>query len=207
MVTSTVAVPAGGAVMYQISALALTVPLPVSETHWVNDVHADQHAMELNPLNDRIYEGHDGGLTWSDDYFDTWTQISAGLNIAQAYRIGQASYKRELVINGYQDNGSANYEDGEFTTVLGGDGMESEFDYDDPQYAYSTYISNIKRSSNGGYGSWQTIAGNGINGITEGGPWVTPYMLHLTDPNTMFFGYKNIWRSNNVRNKSSEVRS
>ncbi len=170
------------------------------KTHWSTEVHADQHSLWQNSLDDRIYIGNDGGLYYSDDWFDTWTQISDGLNIAQAYRIGQAAYKRELVINGYQDNGSANYKDGDFTTVLGGDGMESAFDYDDATYAYSTYIDQIKRSTNGGYGSWSTIAGNGINGIDESGAWVTPYMLHHTDPNTMFFGYKNIWRSNNVRN-------
>ena len=39
----------------------------------------------------------------------------------------------------------------------------------------------------------------GVNGITENGGWVTPYILHETDPNTMFAGYKNVWRSNNVK--------
>ena len=43
------------------------------------------------------------------------------------------------------------------------------------------------------------IAGNGVNGITESGAWVTPFTLHKTDPKTMFIGYKNIWRSNNIK--------
>jgi hypothetical protein len=170
------------------------------KTHWSNQVHADQHVVGLNPLNNRIYEGHDGGLHYSDDYFSTYTQISDGLNIAQTYRIGQAFQQKNRVINGYQDNGSAVYDDGVFTTVLGGDGMESAYDYSDINYAYSTYIDQIKRSGNGGFGSWSTIAKEGTNGINESGAWVVPYMLHVTDPNTMFFGYKNIWRTNNVKN-------
>ena len=169
------------------------------KTHWSNQLHADQHVVEINPLNNRILEGHDGGLHYSDDFFDTYTNISGGLRIAQTYRIGQAAQKRNLVFNGYQDNGSSIFKDGVFTTVAGGDGMESAFDYSDAAYAYTTYISQIKRSHTGGFGNYSTIASNGINGIDESGPWVTPYALHVTDPNTLFFGYKNIWRTNNVK--------
>ncbi|MEZ5196570.1 MAG: YCF48-related protein [Bacteroidales bacterium] len=170
------------------------------KAHWVTDVHADQHVVARNPLNGRIYEGHDGGLHYSDDYFETWTNISSGLKIAQTYRIGQAAQRRDLVMNGYQDNGTANYDAGTFTTIKGGDGMNCLVDYQDAKYAYATYISKISRSTNGGYGSWSEIAGEGINGINESGAWVTPYSLHHNDPNTMLLGYKNIWRSNNVRN-------
>jgi len=170
------------------------------KTHWVGDVHADQHWVGINDVNDRVYMGNDGGLYYSDDYFDTWTEISSGLNIAQIYKIGQSAQKKERVINGYQDNGTANFEDGTFTTVVGGDGMECIHDYDQDQYAYTAlYYGNIRRSTTGGQGNYWSIAGFDINGITESGGWVTPYMLHKTDPNTMFVGYKNIWRSTNVR--------
>ncbi|MEZ4909149.1 MAG: hypothetical protein R2771_16240 [Saprospiraceae bacterium] len=110
-------------------------------------MHTDQHVVALNPLNSRIYEGHDGGLHYSDDYFDTFINISGGLRIGQTYRIGQAAYEKDLVINGYQDNGSSIYDGNIFSTVAGGDGMESLFDYSDPNYVYTTYISTIKRSS------------------------------------------------------------
>lgn len=170
------------------------------KAHWSTQVHADQHTVAINPLNGRIYEGHDGGLHYSDDYFETWTNISAGLNIAQAYKIGQAAQTKNLVVNGYQDNGTGIFDAGTFTTITGGDGMECLIDYDDESYVYATYISNIKRSTSGGYGNWASIAKDGQHGIDESGAWITPYMLHESDPNTMFFGYKNIWRSNNVRN-------
>ena len=85
-------------------------------------------------MNNRIYEGHDGGLHYTDNYFDTWTNISGGLRIGQTYRIGQAVYNKNLVINGYQDNGTSIVDNGVFYTVAGGDGMESAFDYADPNY-------------------------------------------------------------------------
>ncbi|HRQ29232.1 MAG TPA: GEVED domain-containing protein [Saprospiraceae bacterium] len=169
------------------------------KTHWSNQLHADQHVVARNPLNGRIYEGHDGGLHYSDDYFTTWTNISGGLRIGQTYRIGQAAYNRKLVINGYQDNGTSIVKDDIFYTVAGGDGMESAFDYSDENYVYTTYISTIKRSNTRGIGGWNIIATEDENGIDEEGAWVTPYSLHVTDPNTMFFGYKNIWRTNNVK--------
>jgi PKD repeat protein len=174
------------------------------KAHWVNDVHADQHVVARNPLNGRLYIGHDGGLHYSDDWFESWTEISDGLRIAQTYRIGQAAQSRDHVINGYQDNGSAIYNGSGFITVLGGDGMESAYDYTDLNYVYSTYISEIKRSHLAGLGGWTVIATNGLNGVDESGAWVTPYMLHVNDPNTMFFGYKNIWRSNNVKSNTPE---
>lgn len=169
------------------------------KANWSNQVHADQHVVERNPLNNRIYEGHDGGLHYSNDYFNTWTNISGGLRIAQTYRIGQAAYKRNLVINGYQDNGTSIVKDDIFYTVAGGDGMESAFDYNDENYVYTTYISEIKRSHTKGIGGWSVIAKKDFNGIDEEGAWVTPYSLHVTDPNTMYLGYKNLWRTNNVK--------
>ena len=80
----------------------------------------------------------------------------------------------------------------------GGDGMECTIDYANDAYTYHTiYYGDIYRRYNNN--SENHIAGNGVNGITESGGWVTPFILHATDPNTMFIGYKNIWRSNNIK--------
>jgi len=83
-------------------------------SHWVGtglvpSVHADHHAMAFNPLNGKLYDGNDGGLHVSDDLGETWTEKSDGLAIAQVYKIGTAQTQRDLVINGYQDNGTSIY--------------------------------------------------------------------------------------------------
>jgi PKD repeat protein/photosystem II stability/assembly factor-like uncharacterized protein len=177
--------------------------------HWVgqggaDDIHADQHCLEFSPVTDGLYSGNDGGVYFTRDGGIIWNDISSGLAIAQIYKIGQSATLRNKVINGYQDNGTSVYFGfGNWITTIGGDGMECLIDHQDPNYVYGAlYYGDIRRSVTGGQ-STSTIAKNGANGINETGAWVTPYILHETNPNTMFVGYKNIWRSNNVRASSA----
>jgi len=170
--------------------------------HWVGSggaasIHADQHTLEYSPVNGDLYNGNDGGFYISPDG-TAWNDKSSGLAIAQVYKIGQSALTKDLVINGYQDNGTAVF-DGNWRTEIGGDGMECIVDYSDDNYMYGAlYYGDIRRSSNNGV-NFSRIAADGANGINESGAWVTPYALHETDANIMFVGYKNIWRSDNVK--------
>lgn len=171
--------------------------------HWyggcdVQSVHADLHVLEYNPLNNRLYAGNDGGVYWTANSGQSWTEISNGLVISQAYKIGQSATKKDFVINGYQDNGSSTYTGTSWVSVGGGDGMECAFDPENHLYSYSTvYYGSINRIYNNN--SQGQIAGEGSNGITEGGAWVTPFLIDHFDGNTMFIGYKNVWRSTNIK--------
>ena len=170
-------------------------------SHWYGDcgvaaVHADCHVMAYNPINNRLYAGNDGGLYWTDDGGVNWTEITSGLAISQVYKIGQARLNKDKVMNGYQDNGTATYlgEDNGFLTVMGGDGMDCAYDFEDDRYAYGEYyngagISKIFNNINQGSIS---------NDISESGAWVTPLALNLTDPNNMFVGMKNVWLGKNI---------
>ncbi len=174
--------------------------------HWVGNnadaVHADHHVLEYSPLDSNLYSGNDGGVYYQPFGTTTWTDISSGLAIAQCYKLGQSATSLNHVIVGYQDNGTAVY-NGSWSTEIGGDGMECIIDYTTTNYMYGElYYGAIRRSSNGG-SSFVSIAGSGVNGITESGGWVTPYTLHTVNPNTMFIGYKDIWRSTNVKVASS----
>lgn len=175
--------------------------------HWyggctVPAVHADQHFFKVNPLNGKIYAANDGGVYWTSNGGTVWHEISTGLVISQAYKIGQSATVDDMVINGYQDNGTSVLIDDTWTAVNGGDGMECAIDYQDEAYKYATvYYGSINRI-NGLYNQGQ-IAGNGVNGITEEGAWVTPFVLGENDPATMFIGYKNVWRSFNVKASST----
>ncbi len=176
-------------------------------SHWyggcgVQSVHADLHILEYNPLNNRLYVGNDGGFYWTENGGVNWTEISNGLVISQAYKIGQSQTKPNFVINGYQDNGTSVINNSNWFAVGGGDGMECAYDPQDERYSYSTvYYGEITRIfNNNGQG---TIAGNGTNGITEEGGWVTPFLIDHFDGNTMFVGYKNVWRSNNIKASST----
>jgi PKD repeat protein/photosystem II stability/assembly factor-like uncharacterized protein len=175
--------------------------------HWVGTsapaVHADQHWLSFSPLNNKLYNGNDGGLYYTTNGGSSWIDISSGLPIAQIYKIGQSAKSKNLVINGYQDNGTAIFKNGTWATEIGGDGMECLIDPNDTNFIYGAlYYGDIRRSNNNGL-SFSQIADNGLNGINESGAWVTPYTLKSNDPNTMFIGYKNVWRSSNVKTAST----
>ena len=181
-------------------------------THWVGSswgtscapsVHADIHCLAWSPVNGSLFTGCDGGIYKTANGGTNWTDISSGLAISQVYKIGQSAIKQTLCMNGYQDNGTSKNTGSNFTTVLGGDGMECLIDYSDTLVRYgSIYYGSINRSMGGGY---YTIAANGVNGINESGAWVTPYILHETIPSTMFAGYVNVWRSTNVKAASTSA--
>lgn len=174
--------------------------------HWVGTsapaVHADQHWLSFNPLNNRLYVGCDGGVYYTANGGSSWIDISSGLGIAQVYLMGQSATSKNLVINGWQDNGTGIYRSGSWATEIGGDGMGCIIDPTDTSYMYgSLYYGDIRRSTNNGSYFYQ-IADNGTNGINESGAWVTPFTLNATNPNTMYIGYKNVWRSTNVKASS-----
>lgn len=170
------------------------------KSHWYGDcgvdaVHADMHVYEINPLNNRLYNGNDGGLYYTDNNGNDWTQISSGLAISQIYKMGSSATIKELVINGYQDNGTATYTPDGWKTVMGGDGMDCLIDWEDPSYSYGEYYyGNIDRIKNN-----SSNQGSIVNGISEEGAWVTPYLLSHANSNTMFVGMKGVWRTNNVK--------
>ena len=174
--------------------------------HWVGSggapaVHADNHVMEYQPGTNTLYSGNDGGIYYTKNLGSSWKDISDGISIAQIYRLGQSATESNTLVNGYQDNGTGFYEKGKWYTVIGGDGMDCVIDPTTASYAYSElYYGDIRRIKDGR--SQGTIAKNGVNGISESGGWVTPYVLREGTPSTMFVGYKNIWRSTNIQANS-----
>ena len=172
-------------------------------SHWWGDcgvpsVHADLHVLEYNPLDGKLYAGNDGGIYWTDNGGEGWHEISNGLAIGQVYKIGQSATVKDLVINGYQDNGTSTYLGTNWKVVYGGDGMECAIDHKDSQYSYATvYYGSIFRIVNNN-GSHQ-IAGDGIGGINESGAWVTPFILDQGNSDYMYVGYYNVWRCKNVK--------
>jgi photosystem II stability/assembly factor-like uncharacterized protein len=168
--------------------------------HWLGStwgycaasVHADVHTLDWSPLTGSLFTGCDGGIYTTPDGTN-WTDLSSGLSISQVYKIGQSATNQGLVMNGYQDNGTSCNSGPAFTTVIGGDGMECLVDYTDTNFRYGEiYYGSIYRTTGYGYGQITT-------GISESGPWVTPFLLHAKDPNTMFVGDNNVWRSTNVK--------
>ncbi|MCB9231756.1 MAG: T9SS type A sorting domain-containing protein [Bacteroidia bacterium] len=173
-------------------------------SHWtgsggVPPVHADQHVMEYSPHTGALFAGHDGGINYTTDGGTSWNEISDGLVISQIYKLGQSQTLKSLVVNGFQDNGTSFTRNSVWTRYLGGDGMECAVDPKDFNVIYGEYYYGIMVRSLDGGASGGTIADNGVNGINESGAWVTPFKLNPINPDTMYLGMANIWRSFNVR--------
>ena len=171
--------------------------------HWVgsggaSDVHADNHILEYQTTTKTLFTGNDGGVYFTKDRGKNWPEISDGLGIAQIYRLGQSALSKDLLINGYQDNGTGLYNNGTWYTIMGGDGMDCVIDPSDDTWAYSDlYYGDIRRYKNNS--STGTIGKNGVNGINEAGGWITPFILRESAPSTMFAGYKNVWRTTDAQ--------
>jgi gliding motility-associated-like protein len=166
--------------------------------YWVNKIHADQHELISCARTKRIFSANDGGLYFTRDRGVNWIPVKSGLAVAQIYKMDCSRTQKDILINGYQDNGTGNFNKGWFTT-RGGDGMDCAIDQTDNRYSYGElYYGSIFRVF--GVNTQATIAANGTNGINEDGAWVTPLTLREGSGNTMYVGYKNIWRSNNIRN-------
>ena len=163
----------------------------------IDGVHADQHALEFSPHNNILYNGNDGGIYYTLNGGTDWTDISSGLAIAQIYKIGVSAQTSEKVITGFQDNGTGFADgNGNFFTIIGGDGMECIIDPTDDDYMYGAlYYGDIRRSANGG-NNFTNIS----NSIPEDGNWVTPYKLDPNNENTMIVGMEDVWRNVNVKN-------
>jgi photosystem II stability/assembly factor-like uncharacterized protein len=177
----------------------------VRPTSGIDAVHADHHALEFSPYTNAVFSGNDGGIYTSIDNGLNWDDLSSGLAIAQIYKIGISQTVSDLVINGYQDNGTAISRGTSFITEIGGDGMECIIDPTDANFMYGAlYYGDIRRSTNNG-SSFSTIAEEGVNGIDESGDWVTPYKLDPNNSARMLAGYINIWRSNDVKSTAANA--
>ena len=164
-------------------------------TYWVFTdsrrpyVHADIHTLEY--AGDDLYAGSDGGLFVTGDGGASWLDISAGMATSQFYRIGGYPGDPALVIGGTQDNGTNRFDNGQWTHVLGADGMEASIDWSNPNIMYACIQNGgLRRSINGGE-TFFDITG----GINEGGYWVTPHQIDPVDPAVIYAGFVNVWKS------------
>ncbi len=157
----------------------------------VDYTHADIHAMEVNPLNDWVYCGSDGGFFRTTDFGLNWTDLSNGLEITQSYRIAGMESNVNRITNGAQDNGSNLWTGG--TTmlhVLGADGMDCAMDYTNGNIMYNNIqFGSLQKTTNGG----ATYAG--IQPAGSSGSWVTPIVMNSTNPLIIYGGYSDIYRS------------
>ncbi len=161
--------------------------------------HADIHALEINPLNNTLYCGSDGGIFKSTNFGYTWTDLSFGLSISQFYRIAGYDLNQNLIIGGTQDNGTNKWSGGtSMLHVLGADGMDCMIDPTNPDIQYYC-------AQNGGL--HKTLdGGNYVFGIKPDstfnvtGSWITDIIMDPNNSSIIYAGYSNIMKSYNGGN-------
>jgi PKD repeat protein/photosystem II stability/assembly factor-like uncharacterized protein len=173
--------------------------------HWTgsssDDVHADQHGLTFNASGSKLLNGNDGGVYITTNGGTIWDNINNNISNSQIYRMAQAQSSEFVTNHGYQDNGSAVTEKNESYTYYGGDGTDAIVDPTDHKYIYGAYVyGRIYRAYD--KTNTTTVASNGVNGVNEQGAWVTPFVLQEGNPHRFFAGYRNIWRTDSVRNTS-----
>ncbi len=173
-------------------------------------VHADNHALWINPKNpDHCILGNDGGLYESTDRGKSFV-ANRGLVISQFYGVAVDSRTPYRVYGGLQDNGSwggpvaTPFADGvtlaDWRRIGGGDGFRCAVDPTDPNivYAESQYGA-LSRVSLGGP---KTGAKSIRPPAPKGGPlnrwnWNAPLVLSPLDSKTLFYGGNFVFKSKN----------
>lgn len=181
-----------------------------NEPHYFPYVHADTHQLtfqkvppglvagtaDLGPNGESyaLFSANDGGLAISFDHGESWAHRSQGLNITQAYRVCGTPSDLDLVYFGSQDNGSSRLDLATATAyaTFRGDGMECHVDPENTDTVYFSQGNGVLfRSRDGGETGISITPPVG----TGSGAWLTPFILHPTEPDTVYACYTDLWMS------------
>lgn len=163
-------------------------------------VHADCHWLAFHPLKTgTMFACNDGGIYRTTDNGVSWTDISNGLSISQMYRIGVAQTVAANVVCGLQDNGTKELENNAWDDLTGGDGMECLIDYSNDRILYSSVqygeIYRIDKANESAVEISENIPGGQELGKSPAGEWVTPFVIHPTNPKVLFAGYDKAYKT------------
>lgn len=158
-------------------------------------VHADIHALEINPLDGKVYCGSDGGIFVSTNFGETWTDLSKTLAVSQIYDFDGAENHPDYLIAGFQDNGSMLYRGEQDSTlsIYQADGQDCKIHPTNKDtIIYSTQSGAFYRTFDGGQSHTM------INPASSTRFYV-PLEMDPTNPNRLALGYKDdIYISENL---------
>lgn len=165
-----------------------------------SDAHVDNHALYISTMDPQYrILGNDGGVNFTTNNFGTITGTSQqNLPIGQFYGMDvfQGGAVPNYLTGGLQDNGVVEKSDNppqEWHDVVGGDGVVSKFDPNDPQYFYGGYQYGSFQFSNPLYGSYYP------SGFTAGDRfnWKSPVSIYKNHSSMIFIGSNHVYRSSN----------
>lgn len=151
-------------------------------------VHVDMHDLKYNPNDSLFYLANDGGIFRFDYDLKNIENVSSNLGITQFYRFGLHPNNPEIIYAGSQDNNIFEYFYNDWNFFWAGDGMECFVDVRDPSLIY--YSTQRGMLFNSKYGLFNVGEG-------ELRPWVTSFLMQPLNPDVIYCGFENVWRSTN----------
>ncbi len=88
--------------------------------------HADIHLLRF--YGGQLFTGTDGGFYKSSDGGTNFTDLTAGMQIGQFYKIAVAKQTSEKMVGGLQDNGGYGLDNNQWQNYYGADGMDTAID-------------------------------------------------------------------------------
>lgn len=173
-----------------------------------NSSWVDMHYISFHPQNPKIMAmSSDGGVFRTNDCLAASViceELNSGLACMQFYAMDFDRRNTRRIAGGTQDRrnnlGNSNSPGGWRRLSWGGDGGYVAFDYTDSTIFYVTsQYGNLGRTTNGG-NSFQ----GAISGLTRTDAsgnymfsFVTPFIMHPTEPKTLFLGGNKLYRTVN----------
>ena len=154
------------------------------------DVHVDHHAITWSSDGTKVWNGNDGGMSYSSDAGVAWATIGNNFAITQYYNFDVGITNPQVVFGGSQDNGLSGRTNAGSTWkhTFGGDGAGIAIDPNDASNIYAVdgaFGGSLlfRREKSGNYGqSWTDFS----SGITDDDNWAprirtdrqSPYVIY-----------------------------
>jgi photosystem II stability/assembly factor-like uncharacterized protein len=150
--------------------------------------HADIHLLRF--FNGALFSGTDGGFYRSTNGGTVFTDLTAGMQISQFYKIAVSKESSQKMVGGLQDNGGHALNAGQWQVYYGADGMDTAIDpaNSDLFYGFTQQggILNISKTSGGSLN--EQYAGPDV----ESGNWITP--LNMNNEQELYAGYSSLYQ-------------
>lgn len=167
----------------------------VNEYSKPEEMHVDAHCAVFHPINNNeVLVGNDGGIYFSKDAGNTWTNINNNLQITQFYAMAIDFSSNELNYGGTQDNGSqlvSNNKDGKM--IAGGDGFDIFVHPKDSRIIFGEVYYGIPFK-------YTSLDGGGVQYLdknlpsNDSGLWHSPFILD-DKSNSFYLGLHAIYSS------------
>ena len=150
--------------------------------------HADIHYLGFH--GNKLFAGTDGGIYVSEDNGVNFTDLTAGVQISQFYKIAVSKQSAANMVGGLQDNGGHAYSGGQWKNYYGADGMDTAINPNNPNqyYGFIQYGSSMYFSNNAG----DAISGSVGSPGGVSGNWVTP--LVANNAGDLFSGFAGLYK-------------